>query len=46
MEQQANTETWTEEDEKASQALLDDQTEAYERRVVAQYASRDQSNLY
>lgn len=38
--------TWTEEDEKASQDLLDDQIEAYERRVLAEYASRDQSNLY
>ena len=47
MEQQASTETRTvEEEEQAWQQFLEEQNEAYERSVLAQYASTGKWNIY
>jgi hypothetical protein len=37
---------WSEQDEAEWQDLLDEGNEAYEARVRASYAARDQANLY
>lgn len=37
---------WSDADEAAFQALLDEQNEAYEERVRSSYAARDRANLY
>lgn len=45
MEQQVESK-WTDEDEAAFQALMDEQNEAYEQSVCASYAARGQANTY
>lgn len=45
MEQQIENK-WTDEDEAAFQALIDEQNEVYEESVRASYAARGQANTY